>query len=112
LIQDGLIKDYGKVDSTGGRKASVYGLVAESCFFIGVDIKRYYINIGLIDFKKNLVTVEEKIPYSLENSMAAYEKLMAIITEFIDNAPVPREKILSMGINLSVTAFFIFTKSP
>jgi predicted NBD/HSP70 family sugar kinase len=101
LIQDGLIKDYGKVDSTGGRKASVYGLVAESCFFIGVDIKRYYINIGLIDFKKNLVTVEEKIPYSLENSMAAYEKLMAIITEFIDNAPVPREKILSMGINLS-----------
>jgi predicted NBD/HSP70 family sugar kinase len=101
LIQDGLIKDYGKVDSTGGRKASVYGLVAESCFFIGVDIKRYYINIGLIDFKKNLVTVEEKIPYNLENSMAAYEKLITIITDFIANAPVPREKILSMGINLS-----------
>jgi predicted NBD/HSP70 family sugar kinase len=101
LIQDGLIKDYGKVDSTGGRKASVYGLVAESCFFIGVDIKRYYINIGLIDFKKNLVTVEEKIPYNLENSMAAYEKLIAIITHFIANAPVPKEKILSMGINLS-----------
>jgi predicted NBD/HSP70 family sugar kinase len=101
LIQDGLIKDYGKVDSTGGRKASVYGLVAESCFFIGVDIKRYYINIGLIDFKKNLVTVEEKIPYSLENSMAAYEKLIDIITTFISNAPVPKEKILSMGINLS-----------
>jgi predicted NBD/HSP70 family sugar kinase len=101
LIQDGLIKDYGKVDSTGGRKASVYGLVAESCFFIGVDVKRYYINIGLIDFKKNLVTVEEKIPYNLENSMAAYEKLIAIITAFIANSPVPKEKILSMGINLS-----------
>src|SRR5688572_6311638 len=47
LIHDGLIQDYGKIDSTGGRRASMYGLVAESCFFIGVDVKRYYINIGL-----------------------------------------------------------------
>jgi DNA-binding Lrp family transcriptional regulator len=45
LTEDGLIKDYGKVDSTGGRRASLYGLVAESCFFVGVDIKKYYVNI-------------------------------------------------------------------
>ena len=55
LMEDGLIKDYGKVDSTGGRRASLYGLVAESCFFVGVDMKKYFINIGLLDFKKNLI---------------------------------------------------------
>src|SRR6476620_5706674 len=68
LISDGIIKDYGKVNSTGGRRASVYGLVAEAGFFIGVDIKRYCINIGLLDFKKNLVTIKENIPYKLENT--------------------------------------------
>ncbi len=38
LIQDGLIKDYGKVDSTGRRRASLYGLVAEAAFFVWVDV--------------------------------------------------------------------------
>jgi predicted NBD/HSP70 family sugar kinase len=101
LIEDGLIKDYGKVDSTGGRRASLYGLVSDSCFFIGVDIKRYYINIGLLDFKKNLVTIKEKVPYKLENSAAAYEQLILIIKEFIEEVPAAKQKILGIGINLS-----------
>ena len=42
LIQDGVIKDYGKVDSTGGRRASMYGLVAEAAFFVGVDVKKIF----------------------------------------------------------------------
>jgi predicted NBD/HSP70 family sugar kinase len=101
LIEDGLIKDYGKVDSTGGRRASLYGLVSESCFFIGVDIKKYYINIGLIDFKKNLVTIEEKIPYTLQNSVEAYNELIDIIKKFIENISIEKQKILAVGINLS-----------
>ena len=45
LIEDGLLRDNGKFDSTGGRRASIYGLVSDACYFIGVDVKRYYINI-------------------------------------------------------------------
>jgi len=101
LTEDGLIKDYGKVDSTGGRRASLYGLVADSCFFVGVDIKKYYVNIGLIDFKKNLEIIHEKIPYTLENSPASFQQLIEIIKKFMEDAPVEKKKILGMGINLS-----------
>jgi predicted NBD/HSP70 family sugar kinase len=101
LTEDGLIKDYGKVDSTGGRRASLYGLVADSCFFIGVDIKRYYINIGLSDFQKNLVIINERIPYKLENTVEGYQHLINIIKKFIDQLPVEKQKVLGMGINIS-----------
>jgi predicted NBD/HSP70 family sugar kinase len=101
LMEDGLIKDYGKEDSTGGRRASLYGLVSDACYFIGVDIKRYYINIGLLDFKKNLVTIKEKIPYTLENSVESYNQLITIINSFIEEAPTEKQKILGMCINLS-----------
>ena len=101
LIDDGLIKDNGKVDSTGGRRASLYGLVAESCFFIGVDIKKYEINIGLLDFKKNLVEIKENIPYQLENSPEAYQELITIIKSFIEEISIEKQKILGLGINLS-----------
>lgn len=101
LIQDGLIKDYGKVDSTGGRRASLYGLVAEAAFFLGVDVRAYSINIGLLDFKKSLVTIKEDVPYALENTSEAYEALIAVIEDFLADLPVEKEKVLAMGINLS-----------
>lgn len=101
LIEDELIKDYGKVDSTGGRRASMYGLVAEAGFFIGVDIKRFSVNIGLLDFKKHLVTIKKDIPYKLENSHEAFEQLIAIIEDFIAHLSIEREKILGIGINLT-----------
>ena len=102
LIEDKLIKDYGKFDSTGGRRASIYGLVSDACYFIGVDVKKYYINIGLLDFKKHLVTLKEKIPYNLENTASSLQQLLVVIKSFIGEQPVKlREKILGIGINLS-----------
>jgi len=75
LIEDRLIRDNGKFDSTGGRKASIYGLVADACYFIGVDVKKYYINLGLVDFRKHLVNLKEKIPYRLENTKESFQQL-------------------------------------
>lgn len=101
LIEDGLISDQGKIDSTGGRKASMYGLVSDACFFVGVDVKKFYINIGLLDFKKNLVIQKNRIPFKLENTPESLHQLILVINHFIKDAPVKKEKILSMGINLS-----------
>jgi predicted NBD/HSP70 family sugar kinase len=100
LITDGLIRDYGKIDSTGGRPASMYGLVADSCFFLGVDVKHYYISIGLLDFQKNLVTANIKIPYLLENTSQSLDELILLIRNFISKAPVNPKNILSLCINL------------
>ena len=101
LIEDGLISDYGKIDSTGGRKASMYGLVADACFFLGVDVKKYYVNIGLMDFKKHLITQKYRIPFRLENTPESLAELIKLIQGFIKESPVKKDKILSMGINLS-----------
>lgn len=103
LIEDGLIKDNGKFDSTGGRRASVYGLVSDAGFFVGVDVKHYYINLGLLDFKKHLVTSKEKVPFKLENTPESFDALLLIIKTFIHelNPAFVKDKILGLGLNLS-----------
>jgi glucokinase-like ROK family protein len=101
LIKDKLIIDQGKIDSTGGRRAKVYGLVSSACYFIGVDVKRYSINIGLLDFKKHMVKLEEKIVYPLENTQQSLSTLIGLIKKFIKEQGIPKNKILSIGINLS-----------
>lgn len=101
LVQECLIRDYGKIDSTGGRKANVYGLVNDACYFIGVDVKKYYVNIGLLDFKKHLISVRELVPYQLENTPESLHALTAIIEDFISDFSDMRNRILGVGINLT-----------
>lgn len=101
LIQDGLVKDYGKISSTGGRRPNLYGLSPDSGFFLGIDVKQNHINIGLTDFQKNLIKIKENFPYKLINDEKSLKELCKIINNFITDLPIPREKILGIGINLS-----------
>ncbi len=101
LMQDGLVKDYGKVGSTGGRKPNLYGLSPDSGFFVGIDVKHNHINIGLTDFQKKIVKIQENLPYELANNEASLHQLCQLINKFINDLPTPRDKILGIGINLS-----------
>ena len=100
LIADGLLCEQGKIDSTGGRRASLYGLVADSCYFIGVDVKRYSINIGLINFKKEMVTIEEHLPYTLENTPQAYAALVGTIKTFVAGLSIGHDQIIAACVSL------------
>ena len=41
MCEEGYINDYGKLETSGGRYPSLYGLNPESGYFIGVDIKKF-----------------------------------------------------------------------
>lgn len=121
LIQDGLVQDYGKVESTGGRKPNLYGVVPDSAFFIGVDVKQSHINIGLLNLQKNLVKVTDNLGYQLDNTQDSLDKLCQHINAFIASLSVPRDKILGIGLNLSGRinyatgysySFFFFGEEP
>lgn len=101
LIEDGMVKDYGKVQSTGGRKPNIYGLEPDSGFFMGIDVKSDSINIGLIDFQKKLIKLHENYPYELKNDQEALEKMCQIIDLFIKQLGISKDKILCIGVNLS-----------
>ena len=101
LIEEGLISDYGKFDSTGGRKANLYGLIGDAGFILGVDVKKYYINIGLLNFKKQLINQKSRITFKLDNTAESLNQLIQIIQNFIKEVGIKKDKILSLGINLS-----------
>ncbi len=121
LMEDGLLEEHGKIDSTGGRRASVFGLVASSGFFLGVDVHRYHINIGLIDFRKDLVKMDENLPFLLTNTPESYKELVRIVDDFVKSLGVERTQILAACFNLSGRvntengysfSFFHFQEAP
>lgn len=101
MCEDGYINDYGKLETSGGRHPNLYGLNPKSGYFIGVDIKHFAINIGLINFKGDMVELKMNIPYRLENTPEAMEGLCKSIANFIKKVGINPEKILNICINIS-----------
>lgn len=121
LTEDGLIRDFGKISSGVGRRPNVYGLEASSAHFIGVEVKRKHINIGLMDFSENFIEIKNNIPFELVNNQKSLDRLCVVIKEFIANSKIKKEKILGIGVNISGRvnhksgysySFFNFDENP
>lgn len=101
MCEEGYINDYGKLETSGGRHPSIYGLNPESGYFIGVDIKKFSINIGLINFKGDLLELNMNTPYEFENTQEALEELCSMIKAFINKIEANADKIMNICINIS-----------
>ena len=100
LIDDGYVVDFGKLETSGGRRPNIYGLNQDSGYFLGIDISYYGLSIGHINFNGKLVNSEINIPYKIDNSEEGFDNLCTIINNFIEQHNIPREKILNIGVNI------------
>ncbi|BEG99348.1 ROK family transcriptional regulator [Bacteroides sedimenti] len=101
MCEEGFINDYGKLETSGGRHPNLYGLNPKSGYFIGVDIKQYDLNIGLINFKGDLVELKMNVPYVFENTTESLNNLCQIILNFIKRQTIDKDKILNINVNIS-----------
>ncbi|MFD2285935.1 ROK family protein [Pedobacter petrophilus] len=101
LINDGLVQDFGKIESRAGRKPNLYGLVLGSGFFLGVDVKQNHLNMGITNLEKNIVHLSVEKPFNLQNSNESLTELYSIINNYIKDSRIQKDKILGMGLNLS-----------
>lgn len=121
LQEEGYVVDSGKQETNGGRRPSIYGLNPEACYFIGVDIRRFRVNIALTNFKGEVIKIKHDIPFYLENTPASLDQLCLIIESFISKLDVPKERIRNVAINVSGRvnsesgysySFFYFDETP
>ena len=101
LIEEEIIFENGKVGTAGGRRPSKYGINPRACYYLGVEVKRNSINIGIQDFNNNFVKHTENISYTLENTRESLSSMCNVINRFVVESEVPQEKIIGACINLS-----------
>lgn len=101
LTDQGLIDEFGKIHTPGGRHPSVYGLRPSSAYFVGVDMSRHHLNIALMDFTGNIVSNQMGIPYTYENTPDSFDILCGYIQNFIDRTGNLKQKIFNINLNIS-----------
>lgn len=100
MIDEELVINLGKQGETGGRRPSVYGLNPSAGYFMGVDIKRDAILMGIINFRGDMV-VSRQYDFSIENTRQSFDELCSLIEQFASSSRIRREKLLAIGINIS-----------
>ena len=101
LLNDGLLEDRGKQGTNGGRRPSIYGLNPAAGYFIGVDIRRKYINYAVTDFKGTVLTYQDRLPYAVQNSEESFNGLCKFIKNSLTENNIDTEKVLAYGFNLT-----------
>lgn len=100
MMEEDLVVNLGKHGATGGRRPSIYGLNPSAGYFMGVDIKRDVVIMGIINFRGDMV-VSREYEFMVENTRQSFDELCNLITQFIVSSRVRRDKLLAIGINIS-----------
>ena len=95
MCEEGYINDYGKLETSGGRHPSLYGLNADSGYFVGVEVRQFSINLGLINFKGDVVQLKMNVPFKAKNTPESLDELCKLIKHFLQKVSVEKDKILN-----------------
>ena len=101
LVEEGYIINYGKQETSEGRPPNLYGLNPDSAYMVGVDIKAFCLNIGLMNFTGDMVDIQMGIECRLDNTLESLDLLIQHICTFIEKHKNIRDKILQVGVNIS-----------
>ncbi len=100
MCETGYMSDYGKLETSEGRPPSVYGVNANFCYFLGVDVKKYEISLMLMNFAGEIQDCSLSIPYNLQNTVDGLDDLCNKITKFVESSSISSNLILSANINI------------
>lgn len=100
MCKNGIINDYGKLETNGGRHPNLYGLNPNSGYFIGVDLQAEAIVIGLMNFKGDMLKIKHIKPFILKNDDECIDNICNYVNEFITEVGIPNENIININFNL------------
>lgn len=100
LVNEGYIRDMGKIETAGGRRPVSFALNDDSGYFLGIEVANGAIRFALCDMNSNIVkhTSIEDV-YSM-SSTDTIDKIVEHIDNAIKEFGVDRNKILGQGITV------------
>lgn len=96
LQELGYVDEFGKQETGEGRRPNLYGLNPASGYFVGVEVKQQFVNMGLADFRGDLIELDDNVPCRVDNTMESVDELCRLVTDFIRKSVADKEKIVNV----------------
>ena len=99
--KDRILVERGKAESSGGRKAKKYKINGTFGYVVGVDIGGINTRAILTDLMGNPVSGLKTKRIKEKDGNAAIKKIIENIDAVIKKSPVPKEKVIGIGMGIS-----------
>ena len=98
LIEDGLVKELGRGDSSGGRRPNIYGLVEDGFYVVGITINITRTIISIFNSCNQEVSGPHYFPIQMQSNIEIFSQVNEKLEEVVKESNIPPEKILVAGI--------------
>jgi predicted NBD/HSP70 family sugar kinase len=98
LVDDMLVNENGKIETTGGRRPNIYGLTSSAIYFAGINIGRDNIQFVITDIQNNIIATREETDFELADTEACLKQICGSISGFVETCGIERDRILGLGV--------------
>ncbi|WP_319271079.1 ROK family transcriptional regulator [uncultured Draconibacterium sp.] len=100
LIEDQLVTELGRGDSSGGRRPNIYGLVENGFYVVGITINVARTIISIFNSCNQEVSGPHYFPIKMSSDINIFNQVNAELEKVIKDSNIDREKILVAGLEL------------
>jgi glucokinase-like ROK family protein len=100
LIDNGLIQDLGRGNSSGGRRPNIYGIVENSFYVVGITINVHRTIISIFNSNNVDITGRQYFSIKMHSDLDIFNQTNQKLEEVLQQFNIPRNKILVVGIEM------------
>ncbi len=100
LIEEGLVQELGRGNSSGGRRPNIYGLVENGFYVAGITVSINRTIISIFNANNKEVAGPHYFTIKMKPDMEIFRQVNEKLDEVIRNSRIKRDKILVAGLEL------------
>ena len=100
LIDENLVEDLGRGDSSGGRRPNIYGLVKDGFYVVGITINISRTIISIFNSNNELVSGPHFFPIKMQSDITIFNRVNEMLEKVVAESNIPQDKIIVAGIEL------------
>jgi N-acetylglucosamine repressor len=100
LIEDGLVRELGRGDSSGGRRPNIYGLAEDGFYVAGITININRTIISVYNSNNREIAGPYSCPVKMIPDFGIFPQVNQKLEELLQKSGISKDKILVVGIEL------------
>jgi predicted NBD/HSP70 family sugar kinase len=100
LISEGLIRELGQGDSSGGRRPAIYGLVEEGFYVVGITINVYRTVISVFNATNKEISGPHSVAVPMQRDFGMFSGINEKLKEILSSLTIPSHKIIAVGMEM------------
>ncbi len=101
MVEEGYLAELGKTESSGGRRASVFGFNPGADYFVGIHIENESISVAVTDFPGNVLNIIDSIQFRLQKTEESVRELSSKVTSCLNSIGIDQAKIAAYGVDIT-----------